>query len=126
MIASFFAFVGHCYPLFAGFKGGKGVACSAGIVLAVSLTSWSYFLKQFVIPMAVFVVVVLVTRYVSLGSMTAYILAAVMAWIWQPDRLTDVVLTLMCVLVILKHHENIDRLIHHRENKISFAKTKSE
>ena len=115
--------LGHCYPLFSNFKGGKGVATSGGIVIGLALGSGlKYFLLQLGLPLCVMVAVVLITRYMSLASITAYITAVVVVWLFNPNMPDRICLTVLCLFVIYKHRENIVRLINHRENKTSFSK----
>jgi len=118
LLSAFGVAVGHCYPVFAQFHGGKGVATTMGIVLAVSMSSWSYWLWQFALPVAVFAAIVLTTKYVSLGSLVAMGVAVAVAWVINPDRWVAVMLTALWLFVIYKHRSNIDRLVHHQENKV--------
>ena len=118
-IAALGVFIGHCYPLFAGFRGGKGVACSAGVLLAIALSGDTrYFLLQFGIPFATLVAVVLITRHMSSGSMLAFISAVIIAWLYNENTAIRLCLTVLCILTILKHHANIRRLINHQESKL--------
>ena len=115
--------LGHCYPLFSNFKGGKGVATSGGIVIGLALGSGlQYFLLQLVLPLAVLVIIVLTTKYMSLASISAYITAVVVAWLFNPNLADKLTLTFLCIFVIYKHRENIVRLLKHQENKTSFSK----
>lgn len=120
LLAAASAIIGHCYPIFSHFKGGKGVSTSAGLLLAVSLGSWDDFLMQFLIPFLVFVVIAVTTKYISLSSMTAFTSAVIMIWIHNGDLVTKICFTLLCAFVIYRHRENIQRLINHKENKVSF------
>ncbi len=109
--AGLFAVIGHIYPCFFGFKGGKGVATSGGMVIFVN---W----KIALILLAVFGINLATTRYVSLGS----ILMAVL----YPALLVGIALV-FTLIVIIAHRENIKRLINGTENKISFkSKDKSK
>ena len=116
--------LGHCYPLFSNFKGGKGVATSAGILVAVSLTSIRYFRLQVGIPLIIFAGCALTTQYISLGSMSAFVAASIIAWIFNPDKRIAALLTALTVFIIYKHKANIKRLINHTENKFSLVKKK--
>jgi len=122
LLAGIAVVIGHCYPLFAQFKGGKGVATSAGLLLAISLRSWSSLLYLFIIPSAIFILIALTTRYISLASMTAFTTAVIMAWLFADSLDVKLTLTALCLFVIYKHHENIRRLLEHRENRFSFKK----
>ncbi len=104
------AFLGHVYTVFLGFKGGKGVATALGVFLAVSYPS-------VLIALAVFVLVLLKWRYVSLASVTA---AAVMpSLVALIDRRPETVAmsVVIAAMVIYRHRENIKRLKAGTENK---------
>ncbi len=122
MIGAIGVIIGHSYPIYFNFKGGKGVATSAGVLLAISLTGVNDFLIQFCIPVACFVVVLLLTSYVSLSSITAYTVATIICWLYNDSLVIKVCLTILCIFVILKHHENINRLIKGTENKSNLLK----
>lgn len=102
-------FLGHLYPIFFKFRGGKGVATALGALLAIS---W---------PLAValivtWLVVMLISRYVSLASITAAASAMVYArWLAPTDAYLAIVL--MGALLIWRHRENIQRLMVGQENK---------
>lgn len=104
------AFTGHVFPVFLGFKGGKGVATALGVMMVVS-------------PMAtllsalVFVLLVALKRYVSLGSMVSAALLPVFLSA-TGSRAFVPMGVYISVLVIIKHKDNIKRLIEGRENKI--------
>jgi glycerol-3-phosphate acyltransferase PlsY len=109
------AFLGHLYPVFYKFKGGKGVATAFGILLALS--PWLA-LGAFL----VFLVTVLATRYVSLGSVLAGVFAAVTGPLivgWGP--LAGAVI-LMGALVVARHKANLKRLVAGEESKLRFGK----
>lgn len=107
------AFLGHIYPCYYGFKGGKGVATAAGVVLAINPLIA-------LICLVLVLIIVAITRYVSLGSISAAVLLIILCCI--SDRGFLPFATIIAVIVIFKHRANIDRLIHHKENKISFKK----
>lgn len=104
------AVVGHIFPVFFGFKGGKGVATSLGVILGLSFMSA-------IICIAVFVVVVYVTKYVSLGSLLAAAVAPFALLIFASSAyfIPGVVLAL---LIIWKHQANVQRLKAGTENKL--------
>lgn len=116
-----FAVIGHLFPIFAKFKGGKGVACSAGIICSYS--------PVIAIPtLLVFLIVVLITKYVSLGSIiavtSAFIFSIVIPLILNTE--IDWILSIVCFVVftifIITHRQNIKRLLKGEESKISFTK----
>ena len=112
MLGGLFAILGHNWPCFFGFKGGKGVACSAAVVFFVN-PLWG------IISIAVCVAVIAVTRYISLGSMTMLfcymVLICVTHWgQWVVCGFT----ALLLILVVVRHRANITWLLNGTENKI--------
>lgn len=109
--------LGHLYPVFAGFKGGKGVATSLGGVLAVHPGAAG-------ICVAVFALVFGISRYVSLASLTAamaFPLAVVL--IFQESSPVKVGFAIsLCLLVFYTHRENIGRLLRGQENRLHLAR----
>jgi glycerol-3-phosphate acyltransferase PlsY len=113
------AVVGHIFPLWAGFRGGKGVNTSAGVLLALTP-------QTMLMVLGLFLVVLLVSRYVSLASMTAAIAfpsaVAVRRYLFGIDRLDPSLLffgLFLCVAVLVAHRSNIQRLLRGNENRIS-------
>ena len=111
------AIVGHNWPVYLGFRGGKGVATSCGVFLAL-------FWQGVVIALGIWVVTVALTRYVSVGSMAAGVALPVCALALQEDPLgrEGIALTafaaLAAVLSIVRHRANIARLLKGTEHKI--------
>lgn len=124
-IAGIAVVLGHIFPVFYKFKGGKGVLTSAVVIL---MTNW----KIGLICLLVFIVIVAVTRYVSLGSiMAALTYPAIVLGshriAWIGDVIDWLVFGLiLATLVIVKHHTNIKRLLMGEENRLSFKKKKVE
>ena len=122
------AILGHIFPIYVKFKGGKGVATSFGVALGL----WPYYTICVLFAAGVWVVVVLIWRYVSLASITASVtfpLVLIVAIILTPDwnfaNLWPVFITAIAIqiMVIVRHRENIKRLRAGTESKIS--KTRS-
>jgi len=116
--AAIAAIVGHIFPVFLGFRGGKGVATGVGVYLALAPYS-------VLTTLVLWVIIVYFTRYVSLGSIIAT--AAVPLWTYffygllQPHPHLKALLVIAitgCAVIVAKHHENIGRLIKGTENKI--------
>lgn len=114
------ALLGHIYPIFFKFKGGKGVMTCCGILAVVQPVALA-------IGIAVFAVTVLLTRYVSLGSILGSIsfpiaVALINVAHGRPVRWEMLFSAVYALIIILKHSTNISRLIHGNENKISLRK----
>jgi len=112
IVAGIFAVLGHNYTCWLKFKGGKGIATSAGVYLA--LAPWAV-----LAALVVFILAVLVTRYVSVGSITAAIALTATVWIMTPQNLfLCIVTTALGALAIYKHKSNIQRLMAGTENRL--------
>jgi glycerol-3-phosphate acyltransferase PlsY len=105
------AIVGHLFPIFIKFKGGKGVATATGVFLALSPLPT-------LAAAVVFGVTVYFSRMVSLGSMLAAITLTAGVWIATDHLPLQVVTTVVALLVIVKHRTNIQRILQGNENKI--------
>lgn len=104
--------VGHCYPVFLGFKGGKGAATSAGVLLFMAP-------KALLAIFVLFVLILLIFRFVSLSSITGAIAAPVAVFAFYGYNLPILLSVLVLVLIILyKHEPNIQRLKNGTEPKI--------
>lgn len=104
------AFLGHVFSVFLKFRGGKGVATALGVFLALSPLAVA-------IALGVFVVLMLVWRYVSLGSIAAAAVMPIAVWALDGGRVMSIVTMLIAVIVIIRHLENIRRLVAGTENK---------
>ena len=114
------AVLGHYYPLYFGFKGGKGIATSFGSLLFV-------FPVQALLAFAVFLILVAVTHYVSVGSIAAAITLPLLIVITRFQEPTLWIIT-VCIgaSVIWRHRANIKRLMTHTENKLDFGTLKGK
>ena len=119
LTAGIFAVLGHNYTCWLKFKGGKGIATTTGVYLA--LAPWAV-----LIGLVVFLLTVLVTRYVSVGSIAAAISLPVVVCLTQNGLLLDVVSVALGALAIYKHKSNIQRLRNGTENRITFKKKDSQ
>lgn len=112
VIAGIFAVLGHNYTCWLKFKGGKGIATTAGVYLA--LAPWAL-----LVALVVFILVVVFTKYVSVGAIAAAIALPVTIWIMMPHNLLlDIVTTALGALAIYKHKSNIQRLMAGTENRL--------
>ena len=116
LVAGIFAVLGHNYTCWLKFKGGKGIATSAGVYLA--LAPWAL-----LVAVVVFCLALLATRYVSVASISAAIALPAAVWILPPHNLLlGTVTTALGVLAIYKHKSNIHRLVAGTENRLQFKK----
>ena len=113
--------IGHSFPLFLNFKGGKGVATGLGVTIGVAPHSA-------ILGLAVWIAVFFSTRYVSVGSIIAAAVVGTAVWLldnsYEPANVVPAVVSLLAVLVIVKHRKNITRLINGNENRFDFSKRK--
>ncbi len=118
-IAGLFVMIGHMFPIFYRFKGGKGVATSAMVVLMISPIS-------FVICFSIFVIIVVGTKFVSLGSCMGMIFYPIIlgAFSGEQNPTAQIMAVLMAVLVVFMHRENLKRLAAGKESKISLGRKK--
>jgi len=119
------AILGHNFPVYLGFRGGKGVATSLGALLALAPSACG-------VAAAAFFTVFLITRYVSLSSMTGGLAfaAAYFAWTAAPwsreHRALSVLVVAVVVLLIVRHRKNIGRLLAGTENRVNFGRDRSK
>lgn len=114
------ALLGHIFPVFAGFRGGKGVATLLGILCAVH--------PQAALICAIgFTLTLLVTHYVSLGSMMAALIFPVAIMFIYHETIPSLNLfsIFVCIMVLITHQKNIERLLRGEENKTGFIRKKS-
>ena len=114
--------IGHCFPVFANFKGGKAVASAVGYVLALNIFVEKHVLICWLLPMLVFVTVLFITRYMSLASITVVSLFAITALIFYTSKVNALLIVLLALFVIYKHKENIKRLKNGTEKKLGSKK----
>ncbi len=107
------AFLGHLFPFYLKFKGGKGVATALGIFLVL-------FPLQTLYAAIIFFLVVLKTRYVSLGSILAALSMPVFVSFSARDSYQVTLAIIISALIIFKHKDNIHRLMEGNENKLKF------
>ena len=112
--AGFFAIMGHIYPAWLNFKGGKGVSTYFGTLLAVNPILG-------VLGIAVWLFMAFVFKYSSLSALTAFVIVPLVSFFLYPN--VFVFLFITSTIIIIKHKENIKRLIYKQETKIKLKKS---
>jgi len=120
VLAGFFVMLGHCFPLFYKFKGGKGITAIGCIVIIVdwrlALISWG-----------VFLLITAITRYVSLGAILGSVAFSVSMYLFNVGGIAEHTIVIMCViLVVIRHIPNIHRLVKGEESKFKLKRTKEQ
>ncbi|MCT4565819.1 MAG: glycerol-3-phosphate 1-O-acyltransferase PlsY [Maledivibacter sp.] len=113
VICSVFVVIGHCYPIFLGFKGGKGVATTGGTIFAL------YPLIGFILLISV-ILIIIASRIVSLASISGAILFPIISLLFKTHNYFLIYSIALSLFVIYRHKANISRLLAGKESKISF------
>ncbi|HEY1717608.1 MAG TPA: glycerol-3-phosphate 1-O-acyltransferase PlsY [Verrucomicrobiae bacterium] len=118
ILAGIFAVLGHNYTCWLKFKGGKGVATTAGVYLALAPVALG-------IALAVFILAILITRYVSVGSIVAAVALPIAVWFTNENLFLRIVTIALGAMAILKHRKNMQRLMAGTESRLG-KKTSTE
>jgi glycerol-3-phosphate acyltransferase PlsY len=116
---AFAAFLGHLYPVFFGFKGGKGVATALGVLLALN---WQLALCMLV----TWLVMAFISRISSLSALTAAVLAPAFGWALELSLITVIMLIVLASLLLWRHQNNIKNLLAGTEPRIGQKKKTEE
>ncbi len=121
LILALMAVVGHIFPVYAGFKGGKGVATLVGVIIAL-------YPSTFFVVLGVFIIVLISSGYVSLSSITsALAFPFISAFLFKESYPLLIAFSILIAIFIpLTHKKNIVRLLNGKENKFSLKKKKNE
>jgi len=119
-VAALAAVLGHLFPVWLRFKGGKGVATALGVFLVL-------FPKAVLVSLAIFILIVAATRYVSLGSILAAVAFPVAAYfLASPEWQTLLPASAISLLIVIKHRANIGRLLSGTEHRFGSPKPAAE
>lgn len=116
LLAGLFVIVGHDFPVFFKFKGGKGIMTACGVLFTLHPVVAA-------IALSCFILVVLLTRYVSLGSIVAVLSLAPLMWLFNMSVEYIAASAVIAALIIVMHRENIGRLLSGTERRFSFKRT---
>ena len=114
------AVMGHLFPVFAGFRGGKGIATLFGMVLAVNISAA-------LLCVIVFGLVLLITRYVSLSSIFGgftYLVGVSLIYNKNTNNMVVIFGMCICLLILVTHQKNIERLLKGKESKVNLFRRK--
>ena len=114
-LVSLAALLGHVFPIYYTFKGGKGVATTLGILLG---TEWVFACMWIFL----WLLTALITRYSSLSALLATIIVCIAGWMWSSDFYFPSAFTIITLVIIWKHKSNIENLLGGKEAKIGQAK----
>ncbi|MDC0498669.1 glycerol-3-phosphate 1-O-acyltransferase PlsY [Alphaproteobacteria bacterium] len=109
-----FAIIGHIFPIWLKFKGGKGVATYIGFLIGFNFLIGLYFLLTWIF-------IVWISRYSSFSSLTASLVAPLYFFFINPNNFIGIFLLYLFLIISLKHRKNIKRLINGSENKIKLS-----
>ena len=115
LYSAIICFMGHIFPVWLKFKGGKGVATYIGFLIGFNILLGLYFLVTWII-------IALISRYSSLSSLAASLVAPLYFFFINPNNIVGFFLLYIFLIISLKHRENIKRLMNRSENKIKFSK----
>lgn len=120
-IAGLACLIGHVFPIFYGFKGGKGVLCLTAILF---MLDW----RLFLILLVMFVILVAGTKYISAGSVICAMLFPLLLNRMNdtPFMMIEMIALAIAIIIIVKHRANIKRLLNGTESKFSFKKSKKQ
>lgn len=112
--------VGHCFPIFANFKGGKAVATSFGFLLGICVFLTHHYFWLFFFPILVFFICLYLTKMVSVASIIALLSAAISSFFTANSLSISLSLILLWCFVTYRHKDNIQRIKNGTENKIKW------
>lgn len=112
--------IGHCFPIFVHFHGGKAVATTFGFFLGVATLVNGHIFWQFIFPVLCFLVILYLTKMVSLSSISAVFIEAVVSIFINTNKLVPVAIFILWILVTYRHKSNIERIKNGTESKIKW------
>lgn len=117
-LACFFVMLGHTFPVFFGFRGGKGVLSGGTLVALIDL-------RIFAVVILVFLVMVVLTRYISLGSVMAAVFFPFATWFFWQNPFYTFMAVLCSAMLVFMHRGNLSRIVNGTENRFSLRRKKS-
>jgi glycerol-3-phosphate acyltransferase PlsY len=115
------ACIGHSYPIFANFKGGKSVSTTGGFVMALAIFV-THDVLFFIVPFLVFMLFLGLSKMVSLSSMISIASSAAYAIVFYPDTYLGLIMVFVTAFVVYRHRENVKRILKGKESKVKWIK----
>lgn len=112
--------IGHCFPIFAEFKGGKAVATTYGFLLGVVVFITGQWFWQFLFPIICFFIFLYMSKMVSVASIMSIFVAVVTGFFINVDLRVSLAVLLLWLLITYRHRDNINRIKQGKENKIKW------
>lgn len=122
IIAGLFSAIGHCYPVFARFRGGKAVATTYGFLFGMTVVAGRSILL-FLIPLAAFLFIIFITKVVSISSIGSSFAALIYAGIFESSLPLTIALAIFSLIMVVRHRQNLKRFFKGEENKIKWIKS---
>ena len=119
ILAGLSAAAGHCFPIFAKFKGGKAVATMYGFLFGMAVVG-PYSLLIFVLPLLVFLVILYIGKIISVSSIGSAVFVTAYVYVTTDSKAMFAALLIFTVTIVIRHKKNLARLVKGEENKISW------
>ncbi len=119
IVAGLSAAAGHCFPVFANFKGGKAVATMYGFLFGMALVG-GYSLLIFFLPLIVFLIILYLTKIIALGSIGSAVVNTIYIYFSTDSMPLFWASVIFTVMIIVRHRKNIERILKNKENKITW------
>ena len=119
ILAGLAAAAGHCFPVFAKFKGGKAVATMYGFLFGMAVIG-GYSILIFLLPLCVFLLVLYLWKIIALASVVSAIANTIFIYVTIENKMMFTASCIFTIVMIIRHRKNFERMLKHEENKISW------
>ncbi len=112
--------IGHCFPIFTKFHGGKAVATTYGFLLGIAILMNGQYFWQFFFPIICFLIILYLTKMVSVASISSILIASIVSFMINANKIIALAVFILWILVTYRHKSNIERIKNGTENKIKW------
>ncbi len=112
--------IGHCFPIFTKFHGGKAVATTYGFLLGIAILMNGQYFWQFFFPIICFLIILYFTKMVSVASISSILIASITSYIINPNKMIPLAIFILWILITYRHKSNIERIKNGTESKIKW------